>query len=149
MHFASGLAWYIVHKELLHNVRIYIVLPTIENYIAIPFAEDYIVVPSTKDCFMIHTFASSLLLNVLPCKFTLFTLQTLLKDLPYTLYFKLCLMNRSWRFYSSRKDLHCTSYYRRLHRDFLLQKITLRFFLHKMVLQILICFIYVASWYIS
>ena len=55
-------------SDSLYNVRIHIVLPTVQDCIVIPSAEDYNVMHSTKDCFMIPLFASSMFLNVLLCK---------------------------------------------------------------------------------
>ena len=55
-------------SDSLYNVRIHIVLPTVQDCIVIPSAEDYAVIHSTKDRFMILLFASSMLLNVLLCK---------------------------------------------------------------------------------
>ena len=57
--------------NLLYNVVIYIVLPTIEDCIVIPFAGDYTVIFSTEDCFMNPLFAASILLNVIPYTFYL------------------------------------------------------------------------------
>ena len=66
--------------DLTCNVRIYIVLPTIDDYVAIPSAEDCIaipsivdciVLPSTEDCFMIRLLASFILHNVVACTFYL------------------------------------------------------------------------------
>ena len=80
---------------MLHNVRIYVAVPTVEDYMAIPFAEHCILLPSTGGCFMILLFASSMLLNVSPFEFDLilyfingiqgFALYMLSKDLPYEL----------------------------------------------------------------
>ena len=61
--------------ELLCNVRIYIVFPTIEGYIVIPSAEDCTVILATGDCLMIPLFASSTCL--------MFYLYILFKDLLY------------------------------------------------------------------
>ena len=55
-------------SDSLYNVKIHIVLPTVQECIVIPSAEDDTVIHSTKDCFMIPLFASSMLLNVLLCK---------------------------------------------------------------------------------
>ena len=55
-------------SDSLSDVRIHIVLPTVQDCIVIPSAEDYDVIHSTEDCFMIPIFASSMLLNVLLCK---------------------------------------------------------------------------------
>ena len=55
-------------SDSLYNVRIHIVLPTVQDCIAIPSAEDYNVIHSTKDCSMIPLFASSMLFSVLLCK---------------------------------------------------------------------------------
>ena len=55
-------------SDSLDNVRVHIVLPTVQDCIVIPSAEDYNVIHSTKDCFMIPVFASSMLLNVSLCK---------------------------------------------------------------------------------
>mgnify|MGYP000405946003 CR=1 FL=1 len=58
-------------SDSLYNVRIHIVLPTMQACTAIPSAEDYNVIFSTEDCFMIPLFVSYMLLTVLPYTFYL------------------------------------------------------------------------------
>ena len=83
----------------MYDVRIYIVLPTIEDYIAIPSTEDCMMSlstqdcfmsPSTKDCFTIPLFASFNLLNVLAYNFYLRSCLIC--------YLRICLINLTQRF---------------------------------------------------
>ena len=80
--------------------RFYIVLPTIENYIVIPFAERLTAIPSTEDCCIMHLFAVLILLNVVPGKFEskMSIIHSLLHDLPYTFYFRICRIQCIQRF---------------------------------------------------
>ena len=54
--FHSG-NWFVWRYDLLYNVKIYIVVPTIESYIAIPSAECHNAILTTYKWFIMHLFA--------------------------------------------------------------------------------------------
>ena len=80
----------------------YIVLPTVEDYIVIPSAEGHTAIPCTEDCFIIHFFYLFMLLNVISCKLcsemSFIYIHSLLNDLPYTFYLRICVIQCIQRF---------------------------------------------------
>ena len=74
--------------------RFYIVLPTINNYIVTPSAEGHTAIPCTEDCFIVNFFYIFLLLNVISCKLysEMSFIYSLLNDLPYTFYLRICVV---------------------------------------------------------
>ena len=48
-----------------YNIRIYIVLPTVQDFIMIPSIEQYNIIYSAEDYFMIILFILSILPNIL------------------------------------------------------------------------------------
>ena len=78
----------------------YIVLPTVEDYIVIPSAEGHTAIPCTEDCFIIHLFYLFMLLNVISCKLysEMSFIYSLLNDLPYTFYLRICVIQCIQRF---------------------------------------------------